>query len=590
MNTPTPPTGELKQNERRYAAGDFIFQEGEVGNVAYVIVSGTVEVCKLTGGKLITLQTLEQGALFGEMAIIDKSPRSASARAQSDVVVREIDETALMGHIKQAPEVAMNMMYRLASYVRTSNKSLESSSFEEKPEGEDNKPAVEEKKKSWRLWKPDEEVIVDEFRAGAEAIEHQGLPRVISMSFLGILGVFIGFIVWASLSIIDTTVSARGRLTTTVPTIEVQSTGSAMVKEVHSRIGTAVKKGDILVTLDSTFAQSDLTRVQQEVEQLETEIFRLQAEMNQLGTDISKDIASPIQRDIYLNRQSEYKSRITSFDQDMKNLNLKVSSARSDAQLAEQQLKIKRQLEGARKKLFDKQIGSELNYLQARNERLMAERELTELKNSINTLRGEMNAIKAEKQAFISEWFSGIGEKLAKADQQRDSKNEELVKLTRQRENIEILAPSDGVIIALENLYEGGVVKEGATVMTLVPSNVPLNVEIDIDPRDISNIFPGAELSVKLDAMPYQKHGDLTGEITFISEDTVDESLTGEEGTYYRIHANIESNNMHDLPDDFRLVPGMLLTGDIRVGRRRLITYFIYPVIRTIETSFTEPS
>ncbi len=589
MNTDTPQNGVDRQNERRFAAGDFVFQEGEVGNVAYVIVSGTVEVCKLTGGKLIPLQTLEEGALFGEMAIIDKSPRSASARAVTDVVVREIDETALMGHIKQAPEVAMNMMYRLASYVRTSNKSLESSSFESNADHSGNSTS-EEKPSAWRLWKPDEEAIVDEFRAGAEAIEHQGLPRIVSISFLGIFGVLIGFILWASLSVIDTTVSARGRLTTTVPTIEIQSTGSAMVKKVHSRIGTAVKKGEVLVTLDSTFAQSDLTRVTQEVEQLDAEIFRLDAEMNQLGKKIAVDIPSNIQRDIYLNRQSEYDSRIRSFDQDLKNIGLRITSARSDAKLAEQQLKIKRQLEAARKKLFDKQIGSELNYLQARNERLSSERELTELKNSINTLLGERNSQKAEKQAFVSEWFSEIGEKLAKADQQRDAKNEEMVKLTRQRENIEILAPSDGVIIALENLYEGGVVKEGASVMTLVPSNVPLNVEMDIDPRDISNLYPGAEMSVKLDAVPYQKHGDLKGEITFISEDTVDESLTGDQGTYYRIHANIERNDLHDLPEDFRLVPGMLLSGDIRVGRRRLITYFIYPVIRTIETSFREPS
>ncbi|SCA55701.1 putative Type I secretion membrane fusion protein, HlyD [Candidatus Terasakiella magnetica] len=589
MNTPSPQNQEdLKKNERPYAAGDFIFQEGEVGNVAYVVVSGTVEVCKLSAGKLITLQTLEEGALFGEMAIIDKSPRSASARAVTDVVVREIDETALMGHIKKAPEVAMNMMYRLASYVRTSNKNLESSSFDKDVEGDQKE--IKSDKKPWRLWKPDEEAIVDEFRAGAEAIEHQGLPRVISMSFLGILGVFFGFIIWASLSVIDTTVSARGRLTTTVPTIEVQSTGSAMVKKLHSTIGKHVKKGDVLVTLDATFAQSDLTRARQEVEQLDTEIFRLEAEMNKLGMDIAKDIPSRIQRDIYLNRQDEYRSRITSFDQDLRNIALKLKSAKSDAGLAAQQLKIKQKLEAARKRLFVKQIGSEVNYLQARNERLMAERELTELQNSMNTLRGETNALKAKKQAFVSEWFSSIGEKLAAATNKRDAQSEGLVKLRRQRKNIEILAPADGVIIALENLYEGGVVKEGATVMTLVPSNVPLNIEIDIDPRDISNLYPGAEMSVKLDAIPYQKHGDLAGEITFISEDTVEESLTGEKGTYYRIHAAIQANNLHDLPEDFRLVPGMLLTGDIRVGRRRLITYFIYPVIRTIETSFTEPN
>jgi len=578
-----------KRNERRYATGDFIFQEGEVGNVAYVVVSGTVEVCKLSGGKLITLQTLEEGVLFGEMAIIDKSPRSASARAVTDVVVREIDETALMGHIKKAPEVAMNMMYRLASYVRTSNKSLEGSRFDEETDGveriQDDKAG-----QSWRLWKADEDAIIDEFRAGTDAVERQGLPRVISLSFLGILGVFLGFILWASLSVIDTTVSARGRLTTTVPTIEVQSTGSAMVKTVHGRVGTAVKKGDVLVTLDSTFAQSDLTRALHEVKQLDAEIFRLEAEMNQLGVSIAADIPDSIQRDIYLNRQREYSSRIQSFDQDLRNLQSKIGSTKSDMGFARQQLSIKKRLEAARKELFDKEIGSEVNYLQARNERLTSEREYTELRNSLNGLQGEVDAMKAKKQAFISEWFSGIGEKLAKATNTRDSKNEELVKLRRQRENIEIVAPNDGVIIALENLYEGGVVKEGATVMTLVPSNVALNVEMDIDPRDISNLYPGADLSVKLDAIPYQKHGDLKGKITFISEDTVDESLTGDQGTFYRVHANIESNDLHDLPRDFRLVPGMLLTGDIRVGRRRLITYFIYPVIRTIETSFAEPS
>lgn len=586
----TPPQSSAQKNERPYAAGEFIFQEGEIGNVAYVIISGTVEVCKLTGGKLIPLQELETGTLFGEMAIIDKSPRSASARALTDVVVREIDETALMGHIKKAPEVALNMMYRLASYVRSSNKNLETSSFSTPSQEERKDQQEEDKKKTWRLWTPDDEAIIDDFQSGTQAIERQGLPRVISLSFLGIIGVFLGFIAWATLSVIDTTVTARGRLTTTVPTIDVQSTGSAMVKFVHSTVGKNVKKGEVLVTLDATFAEADLTRSLQEAEQLDAEIFRLQAEMNQLGIEIANDIPNSIQRGIYLNRQDEYRSRIVSFDQDLRNIVSKIKSSKSDASLAAQQLSIKLKLENARKKLFDKKIGSEVNFLQARNDRLSTERELTTLKNSLNTLRGEINAMKAKKQAFISEWFSGIGEKLSKASRSRDAKTEDLVKLQRQRENIEIVAPADGVIVALENLYAGGVVKEGATVMTLVPSNVPLNVEIDINPRDISNIFPGAELSVKLDAMPYQKHGDLKGRITYISEDTVDESLTGEKGTFYRIHAAIEKNDLHDLPDDFRLVPGMLLNGDIRVGRRRLITYFIYPVIRTIETSFSEPS
>ena len=132
--------------ERNFAAGEFIFEEGEIGNVAYVVVEGTVEICKTSGGELLVLQELKKDALFGEMAIIDKSPRSASARAATDAVVREVNDKALMAHIKKAPDVALNMMYRLASYVRTSNKNLESSVFESGPavgkEGEDSLPTT----------------------------------------------------------------------------------------------------------------------------------------------------------------------------------------------------------------------------------------------------------------------------------------------------------------------------------------------------------------------------------------------------------------------------------------------------------------
>ena len=227
--------------------------------------------------------------------------------------------------------------------------------------------------------------------------------------------------------------------------------------------------------------------------------------------------------------------------------------------------------------------------LAARNSRLSAEREFSGLQYSLNNLRSEVESIRAEKQALISEWFSKTGVELSQAIKERDANAEELVKLHRRKENINILSPADGVIIELENLFVGAIINEGLAIMSLVPSDVPLTVELDIDPRDIGNLILGADVSIKLDALPYQKHGELLGKISFISEDTVDQSLDGESGTFYRARASILSNELKNLPENFRLVPGMLLTGDIKAGRRRLITYFIYPVIRTIQTSFSEP-
>jgi len=75
-----PESNPQKQSVlRTLAAGDVLFKEGDVGNVAYVVESGMIEICRFTGEDYVTLVELEKGALFGEMALIDSQPRSAMA-------------------------------------------------------------------------------------------------------------------------------------------------------------------------------------------------------------------------------------------------------------------------------------------------------------------------------------------------------------------------------------------------------------------------------------------------------------------------------------------------------------------------------
>ena len=194
-----------------------------------------------------------------------------------------------------------------------------------------------------------------------------------------------------------------------------------------------------------------------------------------------------------------------------------------------------------------------------------------------------------DRKSFLNGWFKQINEELSGAVTQRDTKREELIKMEHQRANIQVIAPADGVVLELEDIFVGAIISSGQAVMTLVPVDVPLTIEMDIEPKDISNIVIGNTVSAKLSALPFQKHGDLTAKVSFVSEDTVDQSINGESGSFYRARADIVSNNLQKVPDNFRLVPGMQLNGDIRVAKRRVITYFLYPVIKTIETSFTEP-
>lgn len=577
--------------EKIFAPGDFVFQEGDGGDVAYVVVSGVVEICKLSGGNLVVLQEIAQGALFGEMALIDKAPRSASARAKTEAVIREIDEVAFQAYIRRSPEVAINMLNRLASYVRTSNRNLTGSIFDVPSEAPDeghrgNKVVVVNQN---LRWKSDVDFIINEFQLPHEILEKRRFPPVFLRTLLFIFLVVLSVIVWASVSVIDTTIAARGRLTTTVPTIAVQSSDSAMVKSLLVDVGQRVKKGEVLFTLDETFTEADISRARIELAQLDSKAKRLNAEMNHLTPAFATEIADAVEKKVFLSRYHEYEARMSSFNLKLENRRQKILTIKKDIAFQTRQLRIKEDLKKTRQDLYDKRVGSLLNLMLAEDVLLATAREEQQLKSSLDAIKGETEEILAEKDTFASEWLASIGRELSQVTKDRDARREDLVKLTRKRNNVTVTAPVSGIIVELEHLFVGAIVTEGQNVISLVPSDVPLRVEMDIDPKDIGHLVVGAKVSLQLDALPFQKHGGLLGEIAYVSEDTMDKSTSGKPGTFYRTRATILENNLKDLPENFRLVPGMLLTGDILAGRRRLITYFIYPIIRTIQTTFREP-
>ncbi len=74
-----------------YQDGQIIFKEGSYGDWIYVVDKGEVEISKNVGGQKIVVETLKEGDVFGELAYIDKEPRSATATAKGKTVVGIID-------------------------------------------------------------------------------------------------------------------------------------------------------------------------------------------------------------------------------------------------------------------------------------------------------------------------------------------------------------------------------------------------------------------------------------------------------------------------------------------------------------------
>lgn len=95
-------------------AGQTIFSEGQPGNCMYAVVEGEVEI--LRNGRL--LEVVGAGGVFGEMALIDKLPRSASAIARADGLLARISEERFLRLVQQTPHFALQIMQVLTRRVR----------------------------------------------------------------------------------------------------------------------------------------------------------------------------------------------------------------------------------------------------------------------------------------------------------------------------------------------------------------------------------------------------------------------------------------------------------------------------------------
>jgi len=110
---------------REFPAGAVIFRETEAGERMYVIQRGRVRLSRRFVSGERTLATLGAGEFFGEMAILNDRPRSATAVAVDDVQVMELDARTLEGMMARSGEVAMRLVRRLAMRVESSNSFVE---------------------------------------------------------------------------------------------------------------------------------------------------------------------------------------------------------------------------------------------------------------------------------------------------------------------------------------------------------------------------------------------------------------------------------------------------------------------------------
>ena len=578
-------TNTLKPQLLVLKKGDFVFEEGDEAIFAYVLTEGVIEIVQTTKGEQRVLGKVEKGTVFGEMAIIDGFPRSASARAAADCKVQEVGHKEFLNYISKKPDAAFSIMTRLSGFVRSADKQT-SKSLLFASKTETNEEENDQKNDQTDI------VAVHNFE-DTESIYSRPPSKPVIITAASLLIFTLCMVLWSSFSFVDKTVSARGKFTNTAPNIEIQSTGSSIIEELNLERGQFINKGETVAILDGTVVNANLKITRDKIYAVKNKILRLELQKKSiLKKSLNKDSSGQLDliNEEILNRHfDEFMIKMKTFSSDLLRLETEIVSMSADKELIRDQLDIKIKIEEGKKKLFEKNVGSLMDTLSSTDQRISVKRQLLSTTGSIEKLKSQKTSIVDQRSSYLTGELVGIAQELSSFNDQLLQLNEELIKNELERSNLFVKSPVEGVVLNLPTVTIGSLINKGDPIVTLVRSGLPLVLEIDVDPKDASDLYNGNPVSVKIDALPFQQFGDLAGTLIYISDDTVEESLQGESGAFYRGRVNVEDSEIMGLPEEFDLTPGMLATADLKVGKRRLITYFTNPILKSLSSAMREP-
>jgi len=415
-----------------------------------------------------------------------------------------------------------------------------------------------------------------------------------------IIGIFLVFLLWATLAEIDELARGNGKVIPTDKIQTVQSLDGGIISEIFIKEGDIVKFDAPLMKIDTTRFQATLEESKQEYLSLLALKARLEIESmidieknlpelkfdGKILTDTSRyDINEKL---LLENRFRELKSSINVLQnqesqkiQELREIESTIKKLNDSLGFIEEQRKtIKKLVERGIKSNFDL-LDIEKEYNQTKGDlqtaRLSISRSNYAITESQNRIKEKINIFKSEASNELQKTVSQVHRFEAKLVGDRDK----VAKTT-------ITSPVDGIIKQLNFNTIGGVVQSGIDLIEIVPLSDALVVEAKIDPKDIAFINPSQKAIIKITAYDFAIYGGLEGKIVEISADTIVDKDSKDAKSYYRVLVKTDKNYLERKGKKLPIIPGMIATVDIVTGKKTILDFLLKPILKVKQDSLHE--
>jgi HlyD family type I secretion membrane fusion protein len=432
---------------------------------------------------------------------------------------------------------------------------------------------------------------IDAFESETAAVLARENPIYRQSMMWVFAAIFVIVVAMAILIKIDRIATAPGQIVPADGTIVVQPLQTAIIHSLRAHTGDIVKAGQVLATLDPTFAAADLSQLQQKQDSLEAEVARLHAENDgKPYVASSKGPYETLQQAIWTQRQAEYNASLNDFAEREHAAQATLDGLQHDIELLHSRLGLAGDIEKMRTDLEKHDVGSRLNSLLAQDSRLQDQQALQSDEYNMASTKHTLESLRSQREVFIQQWQSTIGTTLVDESNSLDSVRQYLIEAQALRGLSDLKAPQDAIVLDVAQLSVGAVAQAGTPVYTLVPLDAVLEAEVEVSNLDVGFVRPGDPVVLKFDSFPYIRHGVARGVVKSVSEDSFTTDLTGQTvPPFFKARVQLTEVGMLNVPESFRVLPGMTLQGDIVVGTRTLSSYITEGALRTGSEAMREP-
>ena len=427
--------------------------------------------------------------------------------------------------------------------------------------------------------------------AAEEIVETPAAPLGALVVWLVTLLLIVAF-AWSYFGRIDIVAVANGKISTEGSTKIIQPAISGVVTGINVHEGQRVKKGETLLALDKTTAEKDVATANQSLNtaRVERDILRRlavggntdeiinnadlpdetkamlrqfassQTALSAARQQAASGIISNYQQQLQFNQQA--KNQLETNAQNLKNRKAEIEKQLPNANPVDK-LRLQNELTS-----IDQRITSADSAVLGQNQQLLqSQSALTQAQNQSQTQTAETN--------------SAFNNQIITAEKRIIELENNLVKAKQILAQTTITAPVDGTVLSLTVKTIGGVVNAGQQLAQIVPEKVPLYVDAALDNQDVGFVKPGQRVVVKVATYPFQRYGYLEGTVENISPDAIQDD---KKGLIYKakIKLNDEKSSKQN---QLKLLPGMSVSAEITTGQRRIIEFFLDPLMTKADES-----